>query len=91
MITTNRIPQNTILVSIVAIAVLGTGLLFPAVNFAASEPGKQAPSKQKENHNRLMYESSPYLLQHATNPIDWFACKLPTTSIVQMLENLRSN
>ena len=23
-------------------------------------------------HNRLIYESSPYLLQHATNPIDWY-------------------
>lgn len=72
MITNNRIPQTTILVSILAITLFGATLLFPAVNSASSEPGKQAPSEQKENHNRLIYESSPYLLQHATNLIDWF-------------------
>ena len=22
--------------------------------------------------NRLAYEKSPYLLQHATNPVDWY-------------------
>ncbi len=72
MITNNRIPQTTTLVSIVAIIMLGAALLLPAVNFASSESEKQAPSKQKEKHNRLINESSPYLLQHATNPIDWF-------------------
>ncbi len=25
------------------------------------------------NGNRLQYEKSPYLLQHASNPVDWFA------------------
>ncbi len=30
-------------------------------------------SQNKEvKHNRLINESSPYLLQHATNPIDWY-------------------
>ena len=24
--------------------------------------------------NRLINETSPYLLQHAYNPVDWFAC-----------------
>jgi hypothetical protein len=23
-------------------------------------------------HNRLVHEKSPYLLQHAYNPVDWF-------------------
>ena len=23
-------------------------------------------------HNRLQYETSPYLLQHAENPVDWY-------------------
>jgi uncharacterized protein YyaL (SSP411 family) len=23
--------------------------------------------------NRLIHESSPYLLQHARNPVDWYA------------------
>ena len=27
----------------------------------------------KEKANRLIYEKSPYLLQHAYNPVDWFA------------------
>lgn len=25
-----------------------------------------------QKHNRLIHEKSPYLLQHATNPVDWF-------------------
>jgi len=24
--------------------------------------------------NRLLHEKSPYLLQHAYNPVDWFPC-----------------
>jgi len=72
MITNNRIPHTIVLVSIVAVTMLGAVLLFPAVNFAASEPDTQPPSAQKEKHNRLIHESSPYLLQHATNPIDWY-------------------
>lgn len=28
---------------------------------------------QKHKANRLIYEKSPYLLQHAYNPVDWFA------------------
>jgi uncharacterized protein YyaL (SSP411 family) len=30
-------------------------------------------SKDKSKKNRLMNESSPYLLQHANNPVDWYA------------------
>jgi hypothetical protein len=26
----------------------------------------------KKYTNRLIYEKSPYLLQHAHNPVDWF-------------------
>ncbi len=26
----------------------------------------------KKNHNRLIYEKSPYLLQHAENPVNWY-------------------
>jgi uncharacterized protein YyaL (SSP411 family) len=32
-------------------------------------------SRQLEKANRLIEESSPYLLQHAHNPVDWFAWK----------------
>ena len=31
-----------------------------------------AQTTNKPAHNRLINESSPYLLQHATNPIDWY-------------------
>ncbi|MDR4505234.1 MAG: thioredoxin domain-containing protein [Candidatus Scalindua sp.] len=27
----------------------------------------------QEHHNRLIHEKSPYLLQHAQNPVDWYA------------------
>ena len=27
------------------------------------------------NHNRLINETSPYSLQHAHNPVDWYAWK----------------
>ena len=57
MITKIRLPQTLIPVSIVAITMLAAVLLFPAVNSASSEPGKQAPSKQSKNHNRLINES----------------------------------
>jgi hypothetical protein len=60
------------LIPIVAMAILGAVLLFPAVNYASSEPETQSTTKQTEHHNRLINESSPYLLQHATNPVDWF-------------------
>ncbi len=30
---------------------------------------------QKPQMNRLQYETSPYLLQHANNPVDWYAWK----------------
>ncbi|MEC7627925.1 MAG: DUF255 domain-containing protein, partial [Verrucomicrobiota bacterium] len=32
----------------------------------------QLPENGGEKFNRLVFESSPYLLQHARNPIDWF-------------------
>ncbi len=32
----------------------------------------QLPSDGGEEFNRLVFESSPYLLQHARNPIDWY-------------------
>ena len=29
-------------------------------------------NKSKNNENRLSKSQSPYLLQHASNPVDWF-------------------
>ena len=28
--------------------------------------------RRSEGHNRLIFEKSPYLLQHAENPVDWY-------------------
>ena len=38
------------------------------------ENRKQGPSPVPEDvkYNRLIHEKSPYLLQHATNPVDWY-------------------
>ncbi|MEE8301698.1 MAG: thioredoxin domain-containing protein, partial [Candidatus Tectomicrobia bacterium] len=33
---------------------------------------RQLPPDGGEKYNRLVFESSPYLQQHATNPIDWY-------------------
>ncbi|MBA3650641.1 MAG: DUF255 domain-containing protein, partial [Chthoniobacterales bacterium] len=30
------------------------------------------PPAHVEHTNRLIHEKSPYLLQHAHNPVDWF-------------------
>src|SRR5947209_3909848 len=45
--------------------VLTAALLQTAATARAAEPAKPA--------NRLARETSPYLLQHAHNPVDWFA------------------
>jgi uncharacterized protein YyaL (SSP411 family) len=38
---------------------------------AAAPPAKHKPARAKKP-NRLARESSPYLLQHAHNPVDWY-------------------
>ncbi len=32
----------------------------------------QDPSESEKHYNRLIHEKSPYLLQHAGNPVDWY-------------------
>src|SRR5207244_1641362 len=40
---------------------------------AVASPAAEPPVKDaKKPANRLQYESSPYLLQHAHNPVDWY-------------------
>jgi uncharacterized protein YyaL (SSP411 family) len=34
---------------------------------------KTGETKHNRKPNRLIHEKSPYLLQHAHNPVDWFA------------------
>jgi len=41
----------------------------PAPAFEENPPGEHASGRKP---NRLIHEKSPYLLQHAHNPVDWF-------------------
>ena len=36
------------------------------------DPDPQPSARQKRSPNRLVHEKSPYLLQHAYNPVDWY-------------------
>ncbi len=44
----------------------GCAIMSISLTLGAAEPKKDAPA------NRLAKESSPYLLQHAHNPVDWY-------------------
>ncbi len=46
-------------------------LLQGSITHAGAEGVKKSAAKSVK-HNRLINESSPYLLQHATNPVDWY-------------------
>jgi uncharacterized protein YyaL (SSP411 family) len=39
---------------------------------ARSKPAGEGPPSRATATNRLAYEASPYLLQHAHNPVDWY-------------------
>src|SRR5437868_12311750 len=43
-----------------------------AAGLALAPGSSAADPKEKGKPNRLAKESSPYLLQHAYNPVDWF-------------------
>jgi len=58
---------------------MATGRIKPAVwlpaflvTFSLGVPVHPADEKPKRTSNRLMYEKSPYLLQHAENPVEWY-------------------
>lgn len=53
------------------------GLLTPihkaSESFKNNEGSVEIMSNHEHKHiNRLIHEKSPYLLQHAHNPVDWF-------------------
>ena len=57
-----------------AAAIVGCGLVLLAAatqRSSAVDDGK-APAKPKARANRLARETSPYLLLHAHNPVDWY-------------------
>jgi uncharacterized protein YyaL (SSP411 family) len=66
-------PKNkATMLMIVTIIVITFACLWPWTNLSSAESEKQFPSDQSRKTNRLIHESSPYLLQHATNPVDWY-------------------
>jgi uncharacterized protein YyaL (SSP411 family) len=46
--------------------------LWPTASLFATEPEAKSTTDLPQTYNRLVHESSPYLQQHATNPINWF-------------------
>jgi uncharacterized protein YyaL (SSP411 family) len=61
---------------LIAMALLATMLVFGSRSFAAEQPKElltnATPATQSKYTNRLAKEKSPYLLQHAHNPVDWY-------------------
>ena len=52
--------------------VISLFLLVPIGYGQEEEPPKPAHDEAKREPNRLIHESSPYLRQHAHNPVDWY-------------------
>jgi len=59
------------LIPVILIITACSILLLSTKNLAAADSNKKTAEK-KIKYNRLINESSPYLLQHATNPVDWY-------------------
>ncbi len=56
-----------------AVAVCGLLLLVAVARRGEAVDDGKAPVKPKAKANRLAKETSPYLLMHAHNPVDWYA------------------
>jgi hypothetical protein len=50
----------------------GTPELQDVVNRLSAVDTKDLPPDGGSEYNRLIFEKSPYLLQHAANPVDWY-------------------
>ena len=75
MLARTHMKQKRFLPLLIALAAFGAALCLAETVFASSPSDtteRQKASEPSVKHNRLINESSPYLLQHATNPIDWF-------------------
>ncbi|MFQ5484892.1 MAG: thioredoxin domain-containing protein [Desulfobacterales bacterium] len=64
-----------LLASLITVGQYGS---FPESNFSFASSAKHVSTRaksltgQKVRYNSLIHESSPYLLQHATNPVKWY-------------------
>ncbi len=54
----------------------------PATTAPSSQPGSQ-PTSQPTARNRLAQAASPYLLQHADNPVDWHEWNAATLALAR--------
>src|SRR5215471_14083015 len=54
----------------IVITVVAVSLINPLRNETVMT--RNAGSAAEEHPNRLIHEKSPYLLQHAYNPVDWY-------------------
>src|SRR5690606_32578757 len=52
--------------------ILGTALATGCAQRGGKHPGTAIQDTMHTYTNRLVHESSPYLLQHAHNPVDWY-------------------
>ncbi|MGH7800489.1 MAG: thioredoxin domain-containing protein [Thermodesulfobacteriota bacterium] len=59
----------------ILLLVLTAGIILVSIVFFSADKEamvKASESKNMEKPNRLINEKSPYLLQHANNPVDWY-------------------
>ncbi len=59
-------------VSGILIAIAVVGFMIMTGNTAKGEKNMPKATATQKHANRLIRESSPYLLQHAHNPVDWY-------------------
>jgi uncharacterized protein YyaL (SSP411 family) len=84
---TFKISKHSVLgIVLLLITASGIGLVFIGLSMSPGEPVVAAAGKEKGratdgrpsrkgsemSQNRLRFEKSPYLLQHADNPVDWY-------------------
>ena len=68
----STIKTSKIATTAIIFATMGIIWLLGFAGPAKAETHKAPTQKKEVKHNRLINESSPYLLQHATNPVDWY-------------------
>lgn len=52
--------------------ILAFGIASISISSATDIPKEVEQSMKKQHTNRLINEASPYLRQHAHNPVDWY-------------------
>jgi uncharacterized protein YyaL (SSP411 family) len=58
---------------IVSVFLFTTAITMLGIDVVPSSAIEKSPAPHNKPYNRLIHEKSPYLLQHAHNPIHWYA------------------